>query len=398
MPPEEKTLREKAEALARRLQVLRVLYWAARCALVASAAALVLMLVHVAGHFEPVYLWSGGLMALALVVGLIWGALRKVTPLQAAAYTDERLGLKERLSSAIQFLAQPDTSGLVPALVTDAASTAERLEPARVYPYRATREAKYLGGAMLAFAALAFVPPLNLFMTPGEIAVKEEMKQQGKKITKVAKELERRAKEEDLKVSPELARRLAKLGRELEKARLTKKQALLETRALSEDIRKAHERMAQAKMTKKLKLAGKAMEGLKLSSKAGKALADALRGENLEQASKELGDLAAQLSSGELSAEEQKELTEDLGAMAQALSQAGLDEMAESLSEAAKSLDQGDPQDAAQQAEQAKSAAEELQKYLSDQEALEQMQQAMEQIDQQIKNADAPCPTCQGGG
>lgn len=397
VPPDE-LLREKAEALARRLQVLRVLYWAVRCGLVAAVVALLLMLVHVSGHFEPVYLWSGGLMALALAAGLIWGSLRRVTPLAAAAHTDERLGLKERLSSAIQFLGQPQASGLVPALVTDAAAAAEGLEPARIYPYCASREVKYLGGAALAFLALGFVPSLNLFMSAGEIATKAEMKKQGTRIVKVAKELEKRAKDENLQVSPELARRLAKLGRELEQARLSKKQALLETRALSEDVRKAHQEMAKANAPRKLRLAAEALEGLKPGSKAGQALAEALKAERLEQASKELESLAAQLESGKLSADEQKRVAEDLGAMSEALAKAGLDSMSKSLSEAAKSLSKGEAQESAKQIEQAKAAAEELKQYLSDQDALGQMQQAMEQIDQQIKQADAPCPNCQGGG
>jgi hypothetical protein len=333
-----------------------------------------------------------------VLAGLAWSLRRPVTLLQAAALADRYLGLKERLSSGIQFMSQADRGGLVPSLVVDASTTAEKLDPRRAFPLRPPRDAAYLGGLAVAFVVLAFVPPLNLFMSPGEVALKAAMKREGREIERVAKESRKYADEKDLKVSREMAERLRALGKELERARLSKKEALLKAKRLSADIAQARQNLTQKGSEQALDKAAGDLQKMALKSQGAKAISEALQGQRLADAAKEMSKLADAAAKGDLSAAEQQSLASDMKAMSDALAGAGLSEMAQAMSEAAKSMESGQMQQAGDKLAESAQAAQDLQQFLQDQEQLQQMQEAMKAMEQQITQSDAPCPECGGAG
>jgi hypothetical protein len=403
---DEERLRAKVQQLARRLQGLYIQSRIARCVTVAAGLSVVLMLLHkarpiypvVGDLFESVYVWAGGLVAIAAAAGLLWGLLFRITPAQAAALTDKRLELRERLSSGMCFIGRPGREALIPELMTDAGDAAEAIEPARVYPYRLPRDARYLCAAGAAFAALAFLPQMNIFMSTGEVAVRESMKQQAKAIEKVAKQLAREADRKDLEGTKELAEKATRLAQELERARLSKKQALLKTQKLTEEIRRKQEELARKNTPPSLNQALADLKKLPLESKDGKALAGQLTDKNFAEAAAKLAEMAEKLEKGDLPAEEKKKLQQDLKAMAAALGQQPMLGVGKSLLEAGKAMSSSDMKSAAEKLADSSKAAEELAKYQADAEAMQQMQDAMKMAQEMMAKADQQCPECNGEG
>ncbi len=403
---DEERLRVKVEALAKRLQGLYVQSRVVRCVTVAAVVCVPLMLLHKArpvypifgNFFELVYVWAAALIGLGVLTGLLWGLILRITPAHAAALTDKRLRLRERLSSGMCFMGKPDRAGLVPELMADAGEAADAIEPGRVYPYRVPRDVRYFCAAGAAFAALALLPQMHLFMSTGDVAVRESMKQQGAAIKKVAKQIEREAERQDLESSKEMAEKAAKLARELERARLSKKQALLKTRKLTEEIRRQQQELARKNTPPSLDRALGDLQNIVLESKHGKELAGKLADKKFAEVAAKLADMAAKLKQGDLPPEEQEKLQRDLAAMAAALGVKPLAGVAKSLLQAGKSLSSSDLKAAAEKLADSAEAAQELANYQADEEALRQMEEAMKQAQQMIAQADQQCPECAGGG
>jgi hypothetical protein len=396
MPPEEK-LAQKVRQLAGRLQALYLQSRLALCAFAAAVACVAIMAIHKTGYFAPVYETCVGIMIAGLLAGLAWGLLRPVTPLQAAALTDERLNLRERLSTALQFASRADASTLVPALLADAGQTAERIRPSRVYPYRPPRHIWHLCVAGVAFFALARFCPEDLLKTPAQIAVEREMKKQGRSAIELAERVKKRAKTENLQVSRETAEKVERLGKKLESARLSKKQALLQTQKLSQEIREEQRKLAEKNTPKDFQAAAKAMQKAGLNTRSAKAIAEAMGDMKLAEAAKELEATAEKAQKGELKPEEQKKLAEDLGKMSSALGAAGASEMQE-LQKAAEALNSANTTEATEKLLNSAAAAKEYEKYAKDSEALAQMKDAMQAMKEAMANADKPCEHGYPGG
>lgn len=92
----------------------------------------------------------GGLAALALLAG---GLLVRPSRLRAALEFDSRLGLKERLSTAIELVHRPDRFALAQFQVADAARHAAGIDPRKAYPFRFSR----LDTGLAVMAALLLV-------------------------------------------------------------------------------------------------------------------------------------------------------------------------------------------------------------------------------------------------
>ncbi|MFQ6098316.1 MAG: hypothetical protein ACE5O2_11385 [Armatimonadota bacterium] len=397
MPPDE-IIRQKVFQLAGRLRALYLQSRIAVCAFVAAALSVLLMAAHKTGYFSPVYEASATVMIVGLLAGLAWGLLRPITLLQAAALTDERLNLRERLSTAIQFASREDASAMVPALMSDASATAERIRPERVFPYRPPRHVLHLCVAGLAFFALARFCPDDLLKTPSQIAVERAMRREGKKTIRLARRAKKRAEAENLEVSREAAKKLERLGRRLEKARLSKKQALLQTQKLTKEIREKQRRLAEKNTPKNLAAAAKALKKAGLKTEAARAVAKAVGEMKLAEAANKLEEAAKKAESGELSPQERKNLAEDLGKLSDALAKTGATAMAETLQKAAESLNADNSTEAADNIRNSAAAAKEYAKYMKDAEALAQMKDAMDAMKDAMANADKPCEHGKPGG
>jgi hypothetical protein len=395
----EMELRHKLAALTRRLRLLAIERRISWCLLPGLVLALLLLAAHKLDRLDEPYFPMAAVLAVALAVGLAWGLLKPVSLFDAAALADRRLGLKERLSNAVVFVHSPDASPLVPALLRDAARCAGRISPNEVAPHRMTRSTLHCGVVAVLLAAASFAPVYPLGRSPQEVAVRKEMREQGKKLSAAAKRMQEEAAKKGLQTPAELAKKLEKLAKELEKAKLSKKQALLKTGKLAAELREAQKRAALSNSAGKFAKAAQSLTAVPFLTDAGRSVSQAIHERKLDDLAAKLDELAQQLRDGKLSsASERERLARDLQKMAEAMEAAGLDGMAGALGKAAEAVREGKAASAAEALEDAARQAAELGEQAAESASLEQMAEELEQSQQEVAQADqaekASCPSC----
>ncbi len=90
-------------------------------------------------------------------LGALYGVSRPLSRFQVAQLADARLGLKERLATAVEVLEKGEDGEVVAALLRDAAKTAQRISAEEVFPFRPLKEGRFLLLLALVFFLL---PPL----------------------------------------------------------------------------------------------------------------------------------------------------------------------------------------------------------------------------------------------
>jgi hypothetical protein len=393
---------------ARRLaavRFLRAVAWS-----LAGAATLSLLLVLLERSSPAVALpWRSLLVAMAAVVvvaGLAWMRLTRPSEVELAVLVDERLGLKERLSTAlaVRERADPFARAACEDATRIAADRAVRERAGRAFPVRAGRECGVAAGvAALAVAAYLLVPQGDLFSpeeapdrtelvavrTEADAAMAEilrkveespalaaELRQKGE-IGDAAPRPDERAPEP--KATPDEARREAirrmnELQRKLEE--IAKGEQALATEALRQQLAKLE--VAADAETKEL------AEALhKGDFAAAKAAFETLREEAAKKGDAERQELEKKLN--EL-AQQVGQLAENREQLEEALRKAGLDPAAA-----------GNPEAMKQAIENAKNLTEaqkeQLRKAVQSQEAA---QKKLKELEQQLKQCSSGM--CRGGG
>jgi hypothetical protein len=379
----------KLTAIARRFRWLVVERRVSWCLLPGLAAALALVVAHKLDRLDEPTLFAGAAIAVSALAGLVWGLLRPVSLLEAAMLADERLGLKERLSTAVLFEKSPEASALVPALIRDASRHAASISLRQVLPHRPSRVmwCSLVLAALIGGASLAPVFPLG--RTAGELAVRKQMKEQGRQLGQVAQKAKEDAQKRGLKTPEELAGRLEKLARELEKAKLSKKQALLKTGKLAQELREQQKQQALEDSRNGLARAAEALRNTTLQTKEAQELARAVREQSADDLANRLGRIAQELRAGKPTSEaERADLARDLRQLAGALEGTGLGDASGALREAADQLQQGKMQAAAEAAERAASQAAQSAQAQAERQTIERMAEQLEQSQEKVAQAD----------
>jgi len=396
----EQVLQHKVDQLRTRIRLL--LAQQAMCLGLTYAAVAGLLLV-AATRFQwwtdaVDYLWA--LLLVGAITGLIIGWTKRITPLVAAQIADERAGLKERLSTAVELAGQEERSEVAAAQLADAAQHAQGLRVAEVMPWRTPRQLRYLAGAAAVLLAAIFVPDLALFRSAQANVDREVMREEGKRIQRVAKEIEKKvakkkAKDENEEIMRRVARNMKQLGKDQANNRISKKQAMLKMNELTKQLKEAENRMNGGKVEKSLdKVAAELQQraqqeqakGNQENAKALQKMAENLQKKDFDGAKKQLEELAKQMQSGQMNAEQMKQAAEALSQMAQSMDGSQMKQAAEQMKEAAKKLSEASKiqQEFQQKMAQAQSAGEKQQ---LQQQMQQQMQQAMQQASQQTQQA-----------
>jgi len=99
---------------------------------------------------------------LGFIAGVAARLVRPVTPLDAAIYLDRRAGLEERVSTAYELIRAGDEAPLAGLVRAQAVEVCEAFRPGMIhYTRRLNRDVRYLGVALVACAALLWLPPLR---------------------------------------------------------------------------------------------------------------------------------------------------------------------------------------------------------------------------------------------
>lgn len=330
-------LEAKLRAVTRRMVGVAFLGALTRCLFYAlcliAALAVVDRLVYTG---LPVVTASVGLLVACLPAAAAWTWLRRINRLRAAILADQKLGLKERLSSA---LALADSSEpMVPELLEDALRHVRRLDVTRAVPFRLPREARFMAIPLVcSIAVLSIMPQMDLLGMRARAARlkadQQEIQKQAENLERQIKKLKAAAEDKKLENLAALVSKMEMAEKNLKAPKADRGSAMLELAKLSDEIRKEKEKLGG--LGEMQKMLG-AMEPFK--TELANALADGLNAGDLKQAANALDKLQNALKAGDLNADQIKELAKELEALAKGLDPKQAAELNKRLKELANAM------------------------------------------------------------
>ena len=391
-------IRSLLKAAARRIELVAFVIRAHQIAVIFAAVALGLMLLDKvpAASVLP-WMWVAPAMAVTglLVAALLWARGRR-SDLQVAMSVDERLELREKLSTALHCQNRQDA--FAQAAIEDAVHTARdpriREQVGRRFAIGAPRGWWISPVLVLAAVAASLLPQADLFardMAPA-LDVVAAKKQADESIDALIKAIEDKPQ-----LSSELSDLLGELTKEgtdpdaLRSPQQVKRDAIKKVT----DLNKRLDEIVNGEKGQTLEAMSRALAKLDTPEDGpAKDLADALARGDFSMAKKALDELRAKMQSGQLSdeqkklaAEQLKNLAEQLEKLAQqqaqleeALRQAGLDPQLAMNPEALKQALENNPNLNQQQIQQ-----------------IQQMAQAQQAAASMCRGMGAACQAMAGG-
>ncbi len=268
-----------SDALAQIMSRLRLARWvrhASRGALAGTVPALISI---VLAHFDllPDWLPLEATIPMPILFGVLAGTvttfLRPISQMDAARLAEARLGLKERLSSALEFerspqSADPEAAVLRRLQLADASVHARSLKAAEAVPVRFPWEAKAFVGALALIAGALIVPRLPVFVPPGVKIERQIVQKTGDKLEQTAKLIQKQADLHNLTGTKRTAAQIQHLGQRMAAGHMDKKQAMVQMSKLTQQMRQELQKTASANSS--------AGAGGKSMTDAGRQLAQAM--------------------------------------------------------------------------------------------------------------------------
>ena len=264
-----------SQALAQVTARLRLARWvrhASRGALGGSVIALIMVIL---AHLDllpdwlPLEIIIPGAIFLGVAIGTVTTFLRAIAPMDAARLAEARLGLKERLSSALEFerapqAVPPDAVLLLRLQQEDAVAHARTLKAAEAVPLRLPWEAKAFAGSLVALILALILPTLPVFLPPGVLTDRQIVHKTGDKLQKTARLIQKQAEGEHLEGTRRAAMNMQRLGQRLAQGKMDKKQAMVQMAKLTQQMKTDLQKLAQKNSgagagSKSLALAGQQM-------------------------------------------------------------------------------------------------------------------------------------------
>jgi len=234
-PEPPRPVAEAYPALQRRLRPLRRRAWALaaeRSALTGGIAALVISAILAFSHLLR-WLWVEwwyylALVGMGLALGWLVGLVRPPRAFAVARLAEHRLRLRERLSSALALGASQPDDEMVGALVADAAGRLQGVRPRRLFPRRYGRRGQLFLALSLLLGCLAVLPQTPLFQSAATRAERAAMREVGRRLVRRARDLHRLpVSVQRRRLRDQVAENLKRLGKDLQRGRVERKQALL---------------------------------------------------------------------------------------------------------------------------------------------------------------------------
>ncbi len=304
----EREVRATVQRVASRARLADALGWTARALVVLGvAAALAIAAIRFGGVRQSVALLCLALGAVATAVGVALLA-RPVPTLVAASLADRALGLRDRLTSAVTFLEVRAPTDLQRAAIADAARLGASVDARRVIALRLPTAVRWLPAVLVVLAAVSLVrlPAPTPSVAPKVVKPKlvvepDALSGELDAIRKLARESH--GKDPQLAA---LAKELEKLLTSVDQQKLSRQEVFTELARLEATYVK--KQPALAKPSDLLAPATKALA----QAKATRALADALKKDDLEAAKAELDKIAAAAQKRDKDKQEEREMEKAL--------------------------------------------------------------------------------------
>lgn len=287
-------------------------------------ALLFFLLITITRIFEPIkilpvnnYLWELGLILAAAVILAAARALsRPIDRQQLLINADRSLGLKERLSTANEYLIKAETNLFSPLLIEDAVVGARKVREARNIGRSQPYKAEYPSRLKYYPLLLAGILLLSI-LKPGPAAT-DELMDLGQRIESSSRLLADRAGEKSLE--DPLFEQMRRFGEELQKGRIAEQEALERAAEMAELLQQRIENLERtslsAEQNKGTDTSELPEDGSGDTSELGKELMD-LRALELQEQSGSEGAMSSkpeELAQADIMAE-----LEDLGAVSELL-------------------------------------------------------------------------------
>ena len=291
-----------SEALAQVTARLRLARWVRHTSRGALGGVAIALVAVVCAHFDALPDWLPleavlpGVVLLGIAGGTITTFLRPISLMDAARLAEARLGLKERLSSALEFerapqgAIAPDAVLLMRLQLEDAASHARSLKAVEAVPLRWPWEAKAVLGGLAILALALFLPALPVFVPPSTLIERQIVHKTGDKIQKTAHLIQKQAEDQHLEGTRRTAAAMQRLGKRLATGKMDKKQAMVQIAKLTQQMKMDQQKRASANSG--------AGAGSKSMAQAGQQLAQALAGASASASSSKAGGAGQKAGGG----------------------------------------------------------------------------------------------------
>ncbi len=343
------------------------------------------------GSFFP-WWWLLPALAAAGLGASAWTWWRaRPSELQVALAVDERLELREKLSTALHCAQRSDPFAC--AAVEDAVSAARDPKVREMLRRRFAVQSprRWWASPLVALLALAmwFVPPLDLFAADPAVpdpALTDTVAQRKEAITAVVQRIR-----ENPRLSEELTKELGELTKDGTDpdALKTREEIQRDTIKKLTDLNKKLDDIVSGEKGKTAESVEKALEQLKTPAEGpGKELAEAMAKGDFKGAKEALAKLQQELQAGKLSEEQKKQLAEQMAGIAEQLEQLAQaqQDLEAALQQAGLNPELAKNAQALQQALQQNANLNEQQK-----QQLQQMAQAQQQAQQMCQGLGQAC-------
>ena len=213
-------------------------------------------------------LWVGAIGLALPLAGLLFGLARRFAGSDTARWLDREIGLKERLSTAVELSDSSAKNSAWSALViSDAAKAAGEIEPKKLLPLRLPTVCHWTLLVLAACVGLGFVPEHRSqahLDQQRDSAIIGDVGQNLAALTKLQVEIS----PPHFESTEDALESVQELGREFMKGRLVRDEALAELSSLAERLRDQSSKLGQARTLNKIQQASRAAPGAGRQTKA----------------------------------------------------------------------------------------------------------------------------------
>ena len=276
-------------------------------------------------------------LSVLLPLGLIplgYAFLRRGTRLHQAFEMDERAGLKDRISSAWEFLSQESLTREQTLQVRDALRTAYDVDLASLITLGNSRLPRWALVAVCVFMGSFFVP--SVYQAPAADASVDTIKLlQIAEVASLKEEVEKLAKEPELK---ELVEKLKEVQERFEQGDMNERDVMIALARMDKQLQEKMEAMGVEELNFQL---NQVVPHL-MASTAAQQVAQQIKEDKLDEAAKELDKLDSKLQKDEVKPEEKEQLALNMGAAAAKLGKGEKGTLGADFNKASESVKSGD--------------------------------------------------------
>ncbi len=277
---------------------------------------------------------AGAGLALVLIYALIRSARGVGKQLECALAMDKQANLKDRISSALEFLRDGELDVVRQAQVQDAVRHGQALDAKLVFKFQWPRASGWVAAAMAALILTFFVPSIQLpanamrATDPVREAQVNELKQ-------LEKELAQKDQNPELE---DVLKQLQEMRKRFEKGEISERDVMMQLARLDENLRDRSKNSSAENLDGEMNMILPHL----MSAAATLEAATAIKENKLDKAAQEFENLGEKVKKDELNKDEKRQLAMNMGVAASKLGGKEKSNLGGDFSKASESLEKSD--------------------------------------------------------